>query len=312
MGKSKAKKKCPGTFRSSLEQTVDIAANVKVKIKDYPKHLEEMKKCPFWSFYQPFHEGRINRNDMKKRQKGLEVILNSFNPVKEVFEIGGKEFKSTAEQLAVIFGLQRIKLGEEEEGFTNMMLKKDIIDSLYATAGDVNKPQDFVKLLVLYLCVEIFFPNQGGGKLPSIFLKYVFAMDQVSWPDLIHSYLLQGLKETKKPYKSVKGCAVYILFWFAEITHLIRKYEGEQGKTKPRFARWNTRVLARKIGNEGMTTLRQDLTGSFINPLDEGERSLITPIEICQANSDRVRDREIDGEQELSPDRDAAGYLDDL
>ncbi|MCL7051994.1 hypothetical protein MKW94_006604, partial [Papaver nudicaule] len=126
------------------------------------------------------------------------------------------------------------------------------------TAVDVTKSDEFVKLLVLYFCMVVFFPCQGGDKLSKMFLKYIFAMDQVSWPDLIHSYLLEGLEEIKKPCKSVKGCAVYILFWFAEITHFVSKYEGEQGQSKPRFARWNTKLLAKKITDEGMNSLRQD------------------------------------------------------
>ncbi|MCL7035197.1 hypothetical protein MKW94_008783, partial [Papaver nudicaule] len=276
---------------------------------------------------------------MKKRQKGTEHILNTFNPKKQVFEIQGKVFKSTADQLAVIFGLQRIRFGEEEEycvthpdpqikaaqtRFWNTYLKgetqilmRDVIDSLYATAEDVNKSEDFVKLLVLYFCAAVFFPNRSGDKLSKKFLKHIFAMDQVSWPDLIHSYLLEALGEAEKPIIRLRGCTIYILFWFAEITHFIRKYEGEQGKSKPRFARWNTKVLAVKIANEGTTYLRQDLTGSFIDPLGEDKQSLITPIEIHQANSDRIgekmgKDRERDEDRELSPNRDAAHYLDDM
>ncbi|KAI3893499.1 hypothetical protein MKX03_022827, partial [Papaver bracteatum] len=52
------------------------------------------------------------------------------------------------------------------------------------------------------------------------------------------------------------------------------------------------------------------LTGSFIDPLDDSEQSLIIPIDIRQANSDRirekmVRDRDRDGDSLLFPDRDA-------
>ncbi|KAI3843599.1 hypothetical protein MKW92_028368, partial [Papaver armeniacum] len=52
------------------------------------------------------------------------------------------------------------------------------------------------------------------------------------------------------------------------------------------------------------------LTGSFIDPLDEGEQSLVTPIEIRQISSDRtgekmVRDRDKNGDSKSFPDRDA-------
>ncbi|KAI3892409.1 hypothetical protein MKX03_012627, partial [Papaver bracteatum] len=329
MLKTKPKKDCR-TFRSSLEQLVEISENIRGIIKNKPKHLEAIKKSPFWNFYRPFHQGRLNQAGMRKRQVGLEHILNTFDQEKGVFRFGGdKEFKSTAEQLAVIFGLQRkMKSAREqggEEDFTSIsiahiifcktylkgekvMKRKDIIDALYVAAEDVTKPNDFVKLLVLYLCVAIFFPDQSGCKLPSVYLKYVFVMDEVSWPDLIHSYLMEALMDTKKPYKTLRGCTVYILYWFAEITHLISKYEGEQGRGKPRFVRWNTRMLAQKIGDAGMTTLKQDLTGSFIDPVDEAEQILMTPIEIRQADSDMivekmVRERDTDGDSELSPDR---------
>ncbi|KAI3883692.1 hypothetical protein MKW92_038818 [Papaver armeniacum] len=262
---------------------------------------------------------------------GVEGILNTFDPIKQVFVFEGKEFKSTAENLAVIFGLQRIKGGAE---FTTIrhpqpeihiaqivfcktylkgepgMQKKDIIESLYATAEDVTKPDEFVKLLVLYFCVQIFFPSKSGNKISKLYLNYVFAMDQVSWPDLIHSYLMEALMEAEKPYKTLKGCTVYILFWFAEVTHFVSKIEGEPGNCKPRFLRWNTKVLVEEISNKGMTSLKQDLTGTVIDPLNEGEQSLITPIEIRQANSDKIgekmaRDRERDENWLLCADRDA-------
>ncbi|KAI3862567.1 hypothetical protein MKX03_037671 [Papaver bracteatum] len=47
---------------------------------------------------------------------------------------------------------------------------------------------------------------------------------------LLTRLLLEALKEADKPYNSVKGCIVYILFWFAEVTHSISKNEGELGK----------------------------------------------------------------------------------
>ncbi|KAI3878241.1 hypothetical protein MKX03_005070 [Papaver bracteatum] len=226
----------------------------------------------------------------------------------------GLSLQATAEQLAVIFGLQRIKDWAEEfsldpasnEGQHNLSLQQTeaILDSLYATAGDVTKPDDFVKLLVLYICVSIFFPNLSGS--------------------------------TNR-------------FWFAEVTHCISKNKGVLGKCKPRFARWNARKLAEKIGNDGVPSLKQDLTGSFVDPLDEDEQSLMTPIKIRQATSDRIGEKrvrdgdrdedwdlspdidsdegsdkdwelspdiDLDGESdedwELSPDRDAARHLEDL
>ncbi|KAI3950757.1 hypothetical protein MKW92_044933 [Papaver armeniacum] len=353
MAKRKAKKvvlqRKNVMFRLSPEQLCEVAEKIREKINDEnnpkPKHLEAMKNCQFWNFYRPFHEGRINdKGGIQKKHKIGRHILNTFDPVKEVFQLGGgKEFKSTAEQLAVIFGLQRTKAGAEEftfdavtqpnEGQKNLsrqqteflktylkgktqMKRKDILNSLYATAGDVKKPDDFVKLLVLYFCVAIFFPRLSGASLPSKFLKYIFKMDQMSWPDLIHSYLLKALKEAEKPCNSVRGCIVYILFWFAEVTHSISKNEGELGKCKPRFARWNTRKLAEKIMNEGMTSLKQDLTGSFIDPLDEDEQSLMTPIEIRQATLVRIREKRVrdvyrDEDLNLSPDSDSDGESDE-
>ncbi|KAI3883697.1 hypothetical protein MKW92_038823 [Papaver armeniacum] len=287
---------------------------------------------------------------MKKRQKGIELILNTFDPIEQVFKFQGKKFRSTPETLAVIFGLQRIKGGAEltmmdyprpeipvaqivfcETYFKTRpaIQKRDILDSLYATAGDVSKPDDFVKLLVLYLCNTVFFATVGGNKMPKLYLNYIFAMDQVSWPDLIHSHLMEALMEAEKPYDSLKGCTIYILFWFAEVTHFISKIEGELGNCKPRFLRWNTMALVQKMKKEGITSLEQDLSGSFIDPLDKDEQSLMTPIEIRQANSDRIGkkvvrnrdsdedwelspDRDSDEDWELSPDRDAARCVEDL
>ncbi|KAI3928708.1 hypothetical protein MKW98_024309 [Papaver atlanticum] len=171
MKKTKPKKDTR-TFRSSLEQLVEIAENIKEKIKYFPKHLQAIKKPPFENFYRPFHQGLLNQ---ATNQKGLAHIRNTFDPSKQ--------------------------------------------------------------------------------------------------------------------------------FLFAEVTHFISKIEGELGNCKPRFLRWNTKVLVEKIRNEGTTSLKQDLTGSFIDPLDEGEESLITPVEIRQANSDGIREK-------MDRDRDRDGYGD--
>lgn len=216
---------------------------------------------------------------MKNRQKGIGLILDTFDPIEQVFKFQGKEFRSTPETLAVMFGFQRIKGGAEltmmdyprpetpvaQIVFCETYLKrkpaiqiKDIMDSLCATAGDVSKPDDFVKLLVLYLCNAVFFSTIGGNKMSKLYLNYVFAMDRVPWPDLIHSHLMEALMEAEKPYDSLKGSTVYILFWFAEVTHFISKIEGELGNCKLRFLRWNTRVLVQKMKKEGITSLKQD------------------------------------------------------
>ncbi|MCL7028034.1 hypothetical protein MKW94_014762, partial [Papaver nudicaule] len=306
-------------FRSTLGPTIEATKVIRAKIKGKPKHLEAMEKCPFWGFYRPFHEGRINLKDMTNTQKGLELILNTFDDAKQVFKINGKEFEATPEQLAVILGLQRTngvdkydlkhpthevlaaqvvfretylkgaasprrgRSAKNKKKRRGEIKKADILESLYATADDVTKLDDFVKLLVLWLCASIFLNSQNGFQLAEKFLSCVFAMDQVSWPDLIHSYLLEALQKAKKPIKEIKGCTIFILFWFAEITHFIGKIEGEQGQSKPRFARWNTKVLAKSITDLGMTSLGQDLPGSFIDPFDEDEQKLITPTEIHPA-----------------------------
>ncbi|RZC65193.1 hypothetical protein C5167_008881, partial [Papaver somniferum] len=119
---------------------------------------------------------------------------------------------------------------------------------------------------------------------------------------LLTRLLLESLKEAEKPYNSVKGCIVYILFWFAEVTHSISKNESELGKCKPRFARWNTRMLAEKIMNDGMISLKQD--------------SLMTPIEIRQTTLDRILEKKVrDGDRDeyldLSPDSDLDGESDE-
>ncbi|RZC49506.1 hypothetical protein C5167_017934 [Papaver somniferum] len=96
-----------------------------------------------------------------------------------------------------------------------------------------------------------------------------------------------------------------------------RKYnKGELGKCKPSFTRWNTRKLAEKIMNDGMTSLKQDLNGSFIDPLDEDEQSLMTPTEIRQTTLDRilekrVRDGDRDEDLDLSPYSDLDGESDE-
>ncbi|KAI3842248.1 hypothetical protein MKW98_026038 [Papaver atlanticum] len=186
-------------------------------------------------------------------------------------KMGGAEFKHPQIHEAQLVFYNTYLKGEAG------MTKKVIIDSLYVAAGDISKPDDFVKLLVLYLCVTVFFADKTGSPLPSRYLDYVFAMDQ---------------------------------YWFAEVTYFISKTEGEPGNSNPRILRWNTRVLAEKIQNEGISSLKKDLTGSFIDSLDEGEQSLVTPIEIRQISSDRigekmVRNRDRNGDSDSFPDRDA-------
>ncbi|KAI3841298.1 hypothetical protein MKW98_007779 [Papaver atlanticum] len=110
---------------------------------------------------------------------------------------------------------------------------------------DEEDAEDLVRLICLFMCTSLFFTTKDANALTEKYISFVLDLEKaknISWPDLIHSHLERELNENEETVEHTNGCAVYLLPWFAEHTHLVQPepiVTEPEGMYVPRVARWN-------------------------------------------------------------------------
>ncbi|XP_026439256.1 uncharacterized protein LOC113337937 [Papaver somniferum] len=66
----------------------------------------------------------------------------------------------------------------------------------------------------------------------------------VSWPDLIHSFLEKKINQNYNTPEDITGCVVYLLLLYAEHTHLVKPVTLPDDRYLPRAARWNIKEIS--------------------------------------------------------------------
>lgn len=74
--------------------------------------------------------------------------------------------------------------------------------------------EDMVKLLCLFMCITLFFTTKDAHKLKEKYFGLVDDLEKsknVSWPDLIHSFLEKKINQNYNTPEDITGCVVYLL-----------------------------------------------------------------------------------------------------
>lgn len=154
------------------------------------------------------------------------------------FKIGSEELTMKAKDIALLFGMKlegrtpeifpRVDINQEEDNFVTRFVSKGkklrwektaIESAIRNMAGDKDDEHalDFVKLLILYMCMTIFFVNVSGDAIGFSFyenIKDLETINSISWPQLIHTSVMKGLKKVKATRKSISGCVLSVLVSF--------------------------------------------------------------------------------------------------
>ncbi|MCL7045881.1 hypothetical protein MKW94_022731, partial [Papaver nudicaule] len=214
--------------------------------------MKELKACPFWDFYEPFHLKIVDGKELVKTADACRMMLARFTSLSkhgrdlECFNLSSiKDRKDLILQItpahaAVIFGFQRIEQRPDHEMKNDKTKKEtDIYDYLKNCLADDSKAKDFVRFFVLFIMVTTFFAHKGDQDLAYQYLEQTFYMNEISWPDVTHNSLMTSILDAPLKPEDVKCCVVYPLYWFAEVTHIVKKKVAGEEKSYPRFTRWN-------------------------------------------------------------------------
>ncbi|KAI3900314.1 hypothetical protein MKW92_010694 [Papaver armeniacum] len=254
----------------------------------------------------------ISKEEICKSNHGLEMLVHTFTKTEDGqygFRLidGPEVFISTPEDVAVNLGLQMIENGIERKLInerkvtpgTNDLCKRykfgetspPVVRSTEVQVAILDalkngRVEDFVRLVVFYMCQTIFFTKTGNFSLPCNYLIYVKSLDVINviaWPHLIHNSMMESIESSKGDVRRITGCCFHLLYWFAERSSLVTRRVGAE-TIFPRFARWDAWNISNaipvlekfpyKLSEAEIFKFGHNLT----IPLDDAERNLINPI----------------------------------
>ncbi|KAI3855477.1 hypothetical protein MKW92_024080 [Papaver armeniacum] len=300
-------------FRANFGPLYDLFRDLENKGLLLSKEMiEALEATPFPDMVRVFVNNKISKDDLCKSNHGLEMLIHTFTKTEDgqygLKLVEGHElFISTPEDMAVDLGLQILENGIENKLINERKVTPSTNDlCIRYKFGETSPPvvrvcevqvaildaikngrvEDFVRLVVFYMCQTIFFTKTGNFSLPCSYLIYVKSLDvinRISWPHLIHNSLMESIESSKGDVKRITGCTFYLLYWFAEHSTLVQSRVGAE-TIVPRFARWDAwsisnaimvlEKLPYKFSEAGIFEFGHSLT----IPLDVAERKLINPI----------------------------------
>ncbi|KAI3834299.1 hypothetical protein MKX03_030106 [Papaver bracteatum] len=290
-----------------------------------------LEKTPFRYMLRVFIHNKISKEELSKSNHGLEMLVKIFTKTNDGqygFRLveGSDVFLPTPEYMAVDWGLQLIENGIETKLLnerkvtprTNDLCKRyNFVESsppvvkstdVQVAISDAIKNgrvEDFVRLVIFYMCQTIFFTKTGNFSLPCNYLVYVKSLDvinRISWPHLIHNSMMESIESSNGDVRRITGCTFYLLYWFAEHSSLVSRRGGAETMV-PRFARWDAWNISNAISV--LEKFPCNLTQSdifkfghdFTTQLDDAERELINPKK-KQSRLEAVQERAINLEKE--------------
>ncbi|KAF7124920.1 hypothetical protein RHSIM_Rhsim12G0117400 [Rhododendron simsii] len=230
------------------------------------RHIASLKKTPFWLLFEAIMNRKLLSDNCRKYDEVVLRIIQSYEEESRSFIVGDRQLKLTMEHVKLIFGIscgevQMMETNAKKESVTlakRLKIKeprlsapamKQKIKELTSTEKEQDV-EDVVRLLCLYLCVTLFFSNQGT----TVNWSYVQHMEglekakQYDWAEAIRKYLLMSVHNNHKELKGLKGSTVLLLVQetaeerkiFDEIYgdhgdkqgQVSEDHQGEQGGTK--------------------------------------------------------------------------------
>ncbi|KAI8562468.1 hypothetical protein RHMOL_Rhmol03G0039300 [Rhododendron molle] len=205
---------------------------------------------------------KLLSDNCRKYDEAVLKIIQSYEEESKSFIVGDRQLKLTKEHVKIIFG---ISCGEVEMVETNVKKEsvalakrlemkearlsapamKQKIKEL-ASSEKEQDVEDVVRLLCLYLCVTLFFSNQGTTVNWS-YVQHMEDLDKVKkydWAEAIRKYLLMSVHNNHRELKGLRGSTVLLLYWLCEHTKLV---EVKNPNAIPRVVKWKISDLRKSL-----------------------------------------------------------------
>ncbi|KAG5564675.1 hypothetical protein RHGRI_000756 [Rhododendron griersonianum] len=282
-----------GSNRCNLQSICRLLKDTKLS----DRHIASLKKTPFWLLFEAIMNSKLLSDNCRKYDEVVLKIIQSYEEDSRSFIVGDRQLKLTKEHVKLIFGIscgevemveanvkkESVALAkrlEMKEARLSAPVMKQKIKKLISSKKEQDV-EDVVRLLCLYLCVTLFFSNQGT----TVNWSYIQHMEdlervkQYNWAEDIRKYLLMSVHNNHKELKGLRGSTVLLLVNHTEVQETVEErkifdeisgdhgdeqgqvsedHRGEQGEAKEEGEKGGVQVSKDDGGEQGNEVSEDD------------------------------------------------------
>ncbi|KAG5545787.1 hypothetical protein RHGRI_018072 [Rhododendron griersonianum] len=220
-----------GSNRCNMQSICRLLKDTKLS----DRHIVSFKKTPFWLLFEAVMNSKLLSDNCRKYDEVVLKIIQSYEEESRSFIVGDRQLKLTKEHVKLIFGIscgevemveanvkkESVALAkrlEMKEARLSAPFMKQKIKELISSEKE-HDVEDVVRLLCLYLCVTLFFSNQGTTVNWS-FIQHMEDLERVKeydWAEAIRKYLLMSVHNNHKDLRGLRGSTVLLLVNHTEV-----------------------------------------------------------------------------------------------
>ncbi|KAG5560030.1 hypothetical protein RHGRI_003346 [Rhododendron griersonianum] len=247
-----------GSNRCNMQSICRLLKDTKLS----DRHIVSLKKTPFWLLFEAVMNSKLLSDNCRKYDEVVLKIIQSYEEESRSFIVGDRQLKLTKEHVKLIFGIscgevemveanvkkESVALAkrlEMKEARLSAPFMKQKIKELISSEKEQDV-EDVVRLLCLYLCVTLFFSNQGTTVNWS-YIQHMEDLERVKeydWAEAIRKYLLMSVHNNHKDLRGLRGSTVLLLYWLCEHTKLV---EVKNQNAVPRVVKWKISDLRKSL-----------------------------------------------------------------
>lgn len=214
-----------GSNRCNMQSICRLLKDTKLS----DRHIVSLKKTPFWLLFEAVMNSKLLSDNCRKYDEVVLKIIQSYEEESRSFIVGDRQLKLTKEHVKLIFGIscgevemveanvkkESVALAkrlEMKEARLSAPFMKQKIKELISSEKEQDV-EDVVRLLCLYLCVTLFFSNQGTTVNWS-YIQHMEDLERVKeydWAEAIRKYLLMSVHNNHKDLRGLRGSTVLLL-----------------------------------------------------------------------------------------------------
>ncbi|KAG5558172.1 hypothetical protein RHGRI_008183 [Rhododendron griersonianum] len=220
-----------GSNRCNMQSICRLLKDTKLS----DRHIVSLKKMPFWLLFEAVMNSKLLSDNCRKYDEVVLKIIQSYEEESRSFIVGDRQLKLTKEHVKLIFGIScgevemvEANVKKESVAFAKRLEMKEArlsapfmkqkIKELISSEKEQDV-EDVVRLLCLYLCVTLFFSNQGTTVNWS-YIQHMEDLERVKeydWAEAIRKYLLMSVHNNHKDLRGLRGSTVLLLVNHTEV-----------------------------------------------------------------------------------------------
>ncbi|KAH7855055.1 hypothetical protein Vadar_020702 [Vaccinium darrowii] len=259
-------------------------------------HKDVLKKTPFWHLFDAIIEARLAPNQCRSNNKMIGKIIEAYDPKTRKFRLGGKCVGLTRDDISSIFGIRcgnkivslkycsrdDVKMVSRRELDHKKLTTPDLKALLY-TYKDGNNTEDIedvARLLCLYVCHKLLFPNSKTVKW--VYLRRIENLEKMmeyDWSGAIANYLMTSIKRNHCQPRKVSGCVVALLYWLCNHTNIVEAVHPNESLG---FVKWCIPTMVSKFITMSLQDLHDDQKQPALTSENQKRPEISSPAGFCK------------------------------